>query len=361
MINIGGIIVRCSEAGRAVWKTAVQRAMNVQLQDMEKVAPVLSSETPVSSEIVIRDYQELEMYQAESLVPGAYRFAKGILVDLKKRRGLRIQEGVVEYWCHSTLGLSLPFLIQMALAATNKTFVHAAAFSVEGKGLLLPAFGGIGKTFIVGRAVREKGVKMLGDDLVILSKSGYVFPYARPFCLYRYHRSVFSQYYRDNRPKYLWPGLLWKIYFRIVFELDNRVGITLPRGRYVTYRNGYITDSPANIITEKKIATAPVPLEKVILLRRSERVTSIRVKVAKCQEAVGQFAANVTLHEWAEYHKFICSYMAHMGQSIGSYFKNTEKIVIDAFEKANNILVLDTPPQISGDKLFSTVMDIALK
>lgn len=90
--------------------------------------------------------------------------------------------------------LSINIILQLLFIEMNVTLVHAAAVeNREGKVILFPAFGGAGKTSILGELVRKKGYRLLGDDLVCVTKDGKCFSYPRSFILYGYHKGIFPE------------------------------------------------------------------------------------------------------------------------------------------------------------------------
>ena len=76
--------------------------------------------------------------------------------------------------------------------------VHAAAYqSSSGTVNVLAGAGGVGKTSVIGYAVRARGLKYLGDDLTILGRSGDCLAFPRAFVLKSYHRAGFAETFRE--------------------------------------------------------------------------------------------------------------------------------------------------------------------
>lgn len=66
-------------------------------------------------------------------------------------------------------------------------FMHAGGVTEDGKGVLLPAYGGTGKTTL-SMALLNKGDKLLGDDLLIVDvDKQFVYPYPRPLHIFTYN------------------------------------------------------------------------------------------------------------------------------------------------------------------------------
>ncbi len=83
--------------------------------------------------------------------------------------------------------------LQLALLSSGATLVHAAAAARDGKAVMFPSWGGIGKTALVASLVRERGWQFLGDDFVILGRDGTLYGFPKPMVLYPYHRSLFPE------------------------------------------------------------------------------------------------------------------------------------------------------------------------
>lgn len=89
--------------------------------------------------------------------------------------------------------------IQLALVQANATFVHAAAVAKENRAIVFPSWGGIGKTALVSRFVRDLGWHLLGDDLVILTSAGECLAFPKPMVVYSYHRPIFPEVFAAGK------------------------------------------------------------------------------------------------------------------------------------------------------------------
>jgi len=92
------------------------------------------------------------------------------------------------------------------LLLKGAALVHAAAVAVKGRGVLLPALGGVGKTAAV-KALCQAGGAFLADDLVILSEKGELFSFPKPLFLYPYHRALFPHVF-ERKTKFVVPSWL---------------------------------------------------------------------------------------------------------------------------------------------------------
>jgi hypothetical protein len=89
--------------------------------------------------------------------------------------------------------------LQLAFLAAGVTFVHGAAVERRGEAIIFPSWGGIGKTALVTKFVRDFGWKFLGDDLTILSADGNCYGFPKPMVLYPYHKDIFPEVFAGSR------------------------------------------------------------------------------------------------------------------------------------------------------------------
>lgn len=69
-------------------------------------------------------------------------------------------------------------LLEIKLLQRDHTLVHGAGVSKDGKGYLISGWGGTGKTSTLIALSRE-GFKLLGDEIVLLSKDGFLYSFPR--------------------------------------------------------------------------------------------------------------------------------------------------------------------------------------
>jgi hypothetical protein len=121
------------------------------------------------------------------------------LIDKPNRLGIvREEAGFTIYADYPNFLINI--YIQLLLAPMGYTMVHAAGYvAPAGMVTLVAGAGGIGKTLLLGHAVNERGFKHMGDDVVILGKSGNCLPYPRAFVLKAYHREAYSETFQRLR------------------------------------------------------------------------------------------------------------------------------------------------------------------
>lgn len=92
----------------------------------------------------------------------------------------------------------LVILLQVMLLKAGYSFIHAAAVCKDEKAILLPSWGGVGKTASVSRLIKND-YKLLGDDLNIVSSEGKIIGFPKDFVLYFYHKDLFPEIFKDNK------------------------------------------------------------------------------------------------------------------------------------------------------------------
>lgn len=127
-----------------------------------------------------------------------------LFVDPEARLAIRRTKCGLSALVH-TGNFTINVLIQLLLAEQGASQVHAAGV-VDGSGgaTLLPGMGGVGKTALAGFLVKERGYRLLGDDLVIAKEDGVCLAVPRAFVLKKYHRKMFPEAFREAGPSAWW-------------------------------------------------------------------------------------------------------------------------------------------------------------
>ena len=81
----------------------------------------------------------------------------------------------------------LPLAAQCALLRGGGSLLHASALCVDDRGVMLPAWGGAGKSSVVSRAVLHGGACFLADDHAIVDSTGVAHLHPMPMHIYHYH------------------------------------------------------------------------------------------------------------------------------------------------------------------------------
>ncbi len=85
------------------------------------------------------------------------------------------------------------WMVALAALRAGAAMVHGAGLCRDGRAVLFPSWGGVGKTALVAALVRDRGWSLLGDDLVLLGRDGVARALPKPMVLYPYHRGLFPE------------------------------------------------------------------------------------------------------------------------------------------------------------------------
>jgi len=141
---------------------------------------------------------ELQMDDTREIADGVY-IGQGFIID--KEFGAKIEKKDFGY--HLTVSQEcnewLVVCFQLLLLENGYSLIHAAGLEKESKAMLLPSWGGVGKTATVVKMVKDNGWKLLGDDLLIIDSKGNVIPFLKPFVIYGYHEPLFPELFKQKR------------------------------------------------------------------------------------------------------------------------------------------------------------------
>lgn len=86
----------------------------------------------------------------------------------------------------------LMWLTQVLLLRQGRTFVHGAGIEIAGRVYVIAAAGGTGKTAAVTSLLNAAGsrARLMGDDMVVVDRSGRSFAFCKAMALYDYHRTL---------------------------------------------------------------------------------------------------------------------------------------------------------------------------
>lgn len=83
--------------------------------------------------------------------------------------------------------------LQCLLVDRGMSLVHSAGIELNAKGVVFPAFGGVGKTTLVSQLRGLGGLKFFGDDYVIVGPDGTMLCYPSDVSVYQYHLGLFPE------------------------------------------------------------------------------------------------------------------------------------------------------------------------
>jgi hypothetical protein len=92
-------------------------------------------------------------------------------------------------------------LLDRILVERDVAMIHAATVSINGRGVALPAAGGVGKTSTIAKLMRRPGVGFMGDDWAFVSAQGELLGFAKPMSIKPHHRTIYPHlFHRMRKP-----------------------------------------------------------------------------------------------------------------------------------------------------------------
>lgn len=152
-----------------------------------------------TSRVAIEYCPDLSVEGAREIEDGIFLPAEGV-IDVRYGVHLIVPDegGVILRLRHPCLEWFV-VATQIAALQVGRVIVHAAAVEKDGVAVLFPSWGGVGKTGLVSRLIRERGWKLLGDDLVMIDAAGICYGLPKPMVLYPYHRSLFPEVFNAGK------------------------------------------------------------------------------------------------------------------------------------------------------------------
>ena len=201
---VNGIGVYIDESDNESWNALIadwlQKELDSSLCD--------AGEERVEQKLLIKPYSLLNngtLCQG-FVTPNYSVYENGLFLSLELKMAVKAEKGFLTIWIDEEYlndvidAFVLPFFLQLLFAERNMTFVHAVGIVVDGKGILLPALPGMHKTAFISAAMKVEGIKMLGDELVLIDKDGYLYPYPGHCWLTIEHKPFFPEYKGDYLP-----------------------------------------------------------------------------------------------------------------------------------------------------------------
>jgi len=354
--SINGVDICLSQDFSRRKLVAVKEVLHMQLKGMINVfVPGM-----VIKKIFLEPYEDSKEFVSES-VPGVYKFREhdNKLFFIANKISLRVFRDTIYYGLDSIYGFSIHFLYFLCVIFSNKTLVHAAAFKINGKNVLIPAFGGIGKTFLVSKLSENFKNLVYGDDLVILDEQGRMYPYYRPMCVYKYH---YQNYLKDRlRTKlyYLSPSLLWRVFLRFRFEILDKFGIKFTDMSRATYSKGYVTVPIKDILKKQQMPIEGGKIDKILLIKRKSVAVLEKKLLFDIEKShASNYVSSIIYHEWADYSKMIFAFSAFLGGEIISQIQKTESLVNRVIYASKEVWCIDIPINATDSDIEEAVLSV---
>lgn len=346
--NIGVFIDDTDKA----WMEHIIGNLKVQFDGFE----IYNGIRDIEYKLIIKNMKELEDRNDAIVVPECSYFYSGAIMR-SEYSGVAYQDGekTVTMWTSDETWYA-PYLLEMLFLKQGITFVHGASVAVDNNsGKLILAFGGIGKTCFIANAAKKDRVSLLGDDLILVSKTGELYSYPRPFCLYEYHKALFPQYFKQHDVKYV--HIEDNMYFKRGIRKAKKILHIEDNSIY-----SYLTVPPVKLFPSDKIQINPVKLDDIFIMRRNQASDTVRISMDGYNVTMAtNFALNVILHEWDVGLKIVLNYHAQQFKDIGEYIDPRRDILKEAFSKAKSISCVDIPEKMPAAEVSKALNEVILE
>jgi hypothetical protein len=219
-------------------------------------------------------------------------------------------------------------LIGFQLNRNRLSLVHAAGISFGGNAFLFTGFGGSGKTSIVLRFL-ERGLKLLGDDHVILDRSK-VLPFPTAISLFKYNLFGESDWIKRRKLEIELKSLIHK------FTL------------------GYIYPVTKARLKDYDLIAEGSELRKAILVEPRISGDCTVEEVGK-QEFIDSWMQNI-LFDGMYLYKYLCAF-SYVNQKFFNYLSNFKETLSRNLVGCQRFIRVNFP-QNDVEKLFKTICSI---
>lgn len=188
--------------GRVGIRVAQGTPGEAQLRDM--LAPFLG---PSASTLQLNISNGVTPVAAQSHAENTYRYTEDSLFLPEDRvRVTRTENGFLVEGAGELLTAVVPLLDHLCITQ-DTAMVHAAMVNYRGAGILMPAWGGVGKTSTVAKLLAVPDVGFMADDWGFITAEGTLLSYAKPMFIKPHHRPIYPDLFQGIR-KPLAPGWL---------------------------------------------------------------------------------------------------------------------------------------------------------
>lgn len=129
--------------------------------------------------------RSLKRFSAERTTPAA-------VLRAGSRSHLLPSESVAKNFMYNVFD----YLTQLANLELGQSYVHASSFERDGRGVVMAAWGGVGKTTAMLKLVGENGWRFLSDDLGLVDDAGTLWRTPKRMQVYAYNLEGQPQLYR---------------------------------------------------------------------------------------------------------------------------------------------------------------------
>jgi len=263
------------------------------------------------------------------------------------------------YNIYTDRSFPIQILIQLLLSRENHAIVHAAALTdQDGNGIILPGPGGVGKTALLGKLVKEKNYKLLGDDMVIINKNDTCLSFPRSFILKDYHKTVYPDAFLklelNSRKKIILPKITSFInknapFIGVAKSILKRFGVFNKIATKLPLPKDFLAAVPVSSIFGENSIVTQTKIKSIVFLERYTGSKIISVNMTKASLSKRMFS--IIHHELASYMKLLFSLGSLELEDVSMYFSQS-KYIMDEFSTNKKISNLQIPYDCTPDELY---------
>jgi len=361
---INGVGIYIEEDGDKSWNAIItdwlEKELDASLSEMDERA--------IQQKLFIKPYSSLlhNKTTCPRLVTPNYSVLQdGIFISLVLKIALKSEKDYSILWVDKENladvldAFLLPFVLQMLFLQRNMAFIHSIGIVVNDKAILLPALPGMHKTAFISAAMRVEGVKMLGDELVLIDKDGYLYPYPGHCWLTAEHKPFFPEYFENNK---------------VVFSTELKLNLgerIFRRFRYVLYNLkllGKLDNKPYSIwvppsllFSRDKIVHERIVIDKVYVLRKWRGIDEIRCTMIEDTAMIANFCVSTLAFEMYVMQKLNYNMLTQKGENISKYFGFAEHVIQDGLNRSNSKYYVDIPETWNASDVVRGILSLVVK
>jgi hypothetical protein len=147
-----------------------------------------------SAQYLVKEYDSFTLPRFYKNVSGLYLgLSDGVCIP-QERYAITYRDGMLTEYTDAP-NRATNMWLQCLLLDRGVSLLHGAGCSLNGKGFAFPAFGGAGKTMLIGALRKHPAFKFFGDDFVAVDTRGTMYAYPSDFSVYLQHLELFPELY----------------------------------------------------------------------------------------------------------------------------------------------------------------------
>lgn len=250
------------------------------------------------------------------------------------------------------LTCALP-LIDRILVERGVAMIHAATFEYRGHGVVMPAWGGTGKTSTIAKLTRNDDFGFMGDDWAFVGASGELLGYAKPMFIKPHHNNLFPHLFTGRR-KPLVPKVLSRHLSRLATAVHGFI-TQYPRlaAFFRRWSPEYMLVTPREALPDARI-TSTAPLALIVFVERGESSETVLRECSKA-EMVARMVGNFHAELGRQSQELITALAATGLVPIEQTFAEKAAVLDQALE-GKPLFILRVPRSLGADEASDAIV-----